>query len=156
MKILVLAIGKTDFKWIDEGVNIYKNRINHYLPFEFKVIPNIKKTKHTSIIKQKKLEADLIFKTIKDSDKIILLDEKGEDLSSIDFSKLIQKNMNLSCKRLIFIIGGSYGFSDKFYSKNFSKIRLSKMTFSHQMIRPFFLEQIYRACTIIKNESYHH
>ena len=155
MKILVLSIGKTDLSWINEGINLYLNRIHHYLPLEFKVIPEFKKLKRISRNEKTNLEGHVILKNIKKLDFVILLDEKGQKYNSLDFSKYLQKHMNSGVKRLVFVIGGAYGFSQSVYDRSNHQLSLSNMTFSHQMIRPFFLEQIYRACTILKNEPYH-
>ena len=156
MKILVLAIGKTDDSWVQEGLDKYTNRLKHYVPFSLEVIPDLKNSKNLSQAQQKEKEGDLILKKLQPADKLVLLDEKGKEYSSVDFSKHLQQQMNSGIKRLVFVIGGPYGFSPAIYAKAQGKLALSKMTFSHQMIRPFFVEQIYRAFTILKNEPYHH
>ena len=156
MKILVLAIGKTDEQWVQEALLKYSKRLQHYIPFEFEVIPDLKSTKNLSEAQQKEKEGALILKMLKPTDIVFLLDEKGKEYRSVEFAKYLQHQMNSSVKRLVFIIGGPYGFSPELYAKAQGKVALSKMTFSHQMIRPFFVEQLYRAMTILKNEPYHH
>lgn len=156
MKILVLAIGKTDEQWVQEALLKYSRRLQHYLPFEFEVIPDLKNTKNLSEAQQKEKEGSLILKKLNPTDKVVLLDEKGKEYRSVEFAKHLQQQMNSGVKRLVFIIGGPYGFSPELYAKAQGKLALSKMTFSHQMIRPFFVEQLYRAMTILKNEPYHH
>ena len=156
MKILVLAIGKTDEQWVQEALLKYSKRLQHYIPFEFELIPDLKNTKNLSEAQQKEKEGALILKMLKPTDIVFLLDEKGKEYRSVEFAKYLQHQMNSSVKRLVFIIGGPYGFSPELYAKAQGKVALSKMTFSHQMIRPFFVEQLYRAMTILKNEPYHH
>ena len=156
MKILVLAIGKTDEQWVHEALFKYSKRLQHYLSFEFEVIQDLKNTKNLSEAQQKEKEGALILKMLKPTDIVFLLDEKGKEYRSLEFAKHLQQQMNSSVKRLVFIIGGPYGFSAELYAKAQGKLALSKMTFSHQMIRPFFVEQLYRAMTILKSEPYHH
>ena len=156
VKILVLAIGKTDEQWVQEALLKYSKRLQHYIPFEFELIPDLKNTKNLSEAQQKEKEGALILKMLKPTDIVFLLDEKGKEYRSVEFAKYLQHQMNSSVKRLVFIIGGPYGFSPELYAKAQGKVALSKMTFSHQMIRPFFVEQLYRAMTILKNEPYHH
>ena len=156
MKILLLVIGKTDEDYVFDGVEKYKNRLKHYINFEYEEIPDLKNRKTLSKDQQKKQEADLIFSRLKTGDKVVLLDEKGLSFGSVEFSKYLQKKMNSGIKRLVFLVGGPYGFDTSIYDKYQDKLSLSKMTFSHQMVRLFFCEQLYRAMTILKNESYHH
>jgi len=156
MKITLLVIGKTAEKYLKEGVHEYENRIKHYLPFEIIELPAIKSSAKISFNKQKEMEADLLMKKIVKYDYIVLLDEKGEERESKDFAVFIEKQMNSGIKNLLFIVGGPYGFDEIIYAKATRKISLSKMTFSHQMIRLIFVEQLYRAMTIIRNEAYHH
>ncbi len=156
MKIKLLAIGKTDDKNLQTLIEAYQNRLKHYINFELEIISDIKNVKNLSEQVQKEKEGELILKKLLPTDTLILLDEKGKEFRSIDFSKYLQKKMNSGIKQLVFVIGGPYGFSDEVYKKSAGKISLSKMTFSHQMIRLFFVEQIYRAFTILKNEPYHH
>lgn len=156
MNIQLYAIGKTDQKLIKELTDIYTKRLGYYINFDFTIIPDIKNTKNLSIEQQKNEEGKLIMKQLETSDFVILLDENGKEFSSVNFSAYLQKRMNTGLKRLVFIIGGPYGFSTEVYSRANSKLSLSKMTFSHQMIRVFFIEQLYRAFTILRNEPYHH
>jgi len=156
MQIKLIAIGKTDNKAIISLIDEYSKRLNFYIKFEFEIIPDLKNTKSISEILQKEKEGELILKKLVPSDELILLDERGKSYSSIDFSEFLQKKMNSGLKQLIFIIGGPYGFSDEVYSRSNGKLSISKMTFSHQMIRPFFIEQLYRGFTILRNEPYHH
>jgi len=156
MKAILVVIGKTDEAYLQTGIDKYQQRLKHYLPYEMKVIPDLKKTKNLSENQQKTLEGQLILQNFQAGDYIILLDENGKDYSSVDFSKQIEKRMLSGVKRLIFVIGGPYGFSDEVYAKANGKLSLSKMTYSHQMVRLIFAEQLYRAMTILKNEPYHH
>lgn len=156
MKILLLVIGKTDDKYLVEGISKYQKRLKHYVGFDFEEIPDIKNRKSLSQAQQKKLEADLILAKLKAGDKLVLLDEKGKTYRSVEFSKHLQKQMNAGVKRLVLVVGGPYGFDDAIYQKAQGKLSLSTMTFSHQMIRLFMVEQLYRAMTILKNEPYHH
>ncbi len=153
MKIKCIAIGKTKSQDFSSIIKSYLSKINHYINFEFIIINEIKSIKNKSI--QKNKEAETILKNIKADSHIILLDENGKELSSVFFSKFIQHHLNSSKKEIIFIIGGAYGFSDKLLKRANEKISLSKMTFSHQMVRIIFLEQLYRSFTILKNEPYH-
>ena len=156
MKVKLILVGKTDLKYINEGNAEYQKRLKHYLPTEIVVIPDIKNTKNLSGKQQKKKEGELILNQTKEGDFIVLLDENGKQFSSVEFSKFVEKQMVSGLKNLIFIVGGPYGFSDDVYKKVNVKISLSKMTFSHQMVRLIFLEQLYRAMTILKGEPYHH
>lgn len=156
MNIKLLAIGKTDNKCLQELIDDYKKRLSHYIKFDFEIIADIKNAKNLSELQQKEKEGELILSKITNTDFVILLDENGKSFSSIDFADFLQKKMNTGIKALVFVIGGPYGFSKSVYEKAQGKISLSAMTFSHQMIRLFITEQIYRAFTIIKNEPYHH
>ncbi|MCK8520678.1 23S rRNA (pseudouridine(1915)-N(3))-methyltransferase RlmH [Aquimarina sp. D1M17] len=156
MTIKLLAVGKTDNKQLNELINIYINRLKHYVKFDFEIIVDIKNAKNLSETQQKDKEGKLILNKLQTTDFVILLDENGKQYSSVGFSELLQKQMNSGVKRLVFIIGGPYGFSQEIYQRSNSKLSLSKMTFSHQMIRLFFVEQLYRGFTILKNEPYHH
>ena len=156
MKIKLYAIGKTDDKNLQALIQIYHKRLKHYINFELVILPDIKNSKNLSKNQQKENEGEVILKEIQSSDQIILLDEKGQEFRSIDFSKFLQKKMNSGIKQLVFVIGGPYGFSDKIYQNANGKVSFSRMTFSHQMIRLFIVEQIYRAFTILKKEPYHH
>ncbi|WP_088322924.1 23S rRNA (pseudouridine(1915)-N(3))-methyltransferase RlmH [Polaribacter tangerinus] len=156
MKIKLLAIGKTDNKNLILLIDEYKKRLKHYIKFELEIIPDLKNTKNLSEIQQKEKEGELILSKIENTDNLILLDDKGKQFTSVEFSKYLQKKMNAGIKQLVFVIGGPYGFSEKVYQKSAGKVSLSKMTFSHQMIRLFVIEQLYRGFTILKNEPYHH
>jgi len=156
MKITLILNGKTEDEHIIKGFAIYEQRLKHYLGFETVVIPALKNTKALSIEQQKQKEGELLFKQIQPSDRLILLDENGKEYSSVGFSEFIQQQMNSGIKNLVFVVGGPYGFSDEVYKRANGKISLSKMTFSHQMVRLFFVEQVYRAMTILKGEPYHH
>lgn len=156
MKIKLLAVGKTDDKHLIELINVYKNRLKHYIKFEFEILPDIKNVKNLSENQQKEKEGNLILTKLQNTDQLVLLDDKGKQFSSIEFSQFLQKKMNSGIKQLVLVIGGPYGFSDEVYQKATGKISLSKMTFSHQMIRLFIIEQLYRGFTILKNEPYHH
>lgn len=156
MQIKLLAVGKTDHSAIQSLIEEYAKRVNFNIKFDLEIIPDLKNTKNISEAIQKEKEGDLILKKISNSDDLILLDENGKQYSSLDFSEFIQKKMNSGLKQLIFVIGGPYGFSDAVYQRANGKLSLSKMTFSHQMVRVFFIEQIYRAFTILRNEPYHH
>lgn len=156
MKIKLLAIGKTDDTNLNSLIQNYRNRLKHYIKFELQIIPDIKNVKNLSQQQQKEKEGALILKQIQPTDVLVLLDEKGKEFRSVEFSKYLQKKMNSGIKQLVFVIGGPYGFSSDVYNKSLGKISFSKMTFSHQMIRLFIVEQIYRGFTILKNEPYHH
>ncbi|KAA2216844.1 23S rRNA (pseudouridine(1915)-N(3))-methyltransferase RlmH [Maribacter flavus] len=156
MTIKLLAIGKTDSKELQKLISMYEQRLGHYVNFELEIIPDLKKTKNLSAEQQKIKEGELIFKSLANTDILVLLDENGKQYSSLEFSSYLQKKMNSGLKQLVFLIGGPYGFSEEIYRKASGKISLSKMTFSHQMVRLFFVEQLYRAFTILRNEPYHH
>lgn len=156
MTIKLLAIGKTDSKPLQQLISEYENRLKHYVRFELETIADIKNAKNLSEVQQKDKEGELILKKLGPTDILVLLDENGKHFSSIDFSKYLQKKMNSGIKQLVFVIGGPYGFSDTIYKKAHGKISLSKMTLSHQMVRLFVVEQVYRAFTILSNEPYHH
>ncbi|MDP5062748.1 23S rRNA (pseudouridine(1915)-N(3))-methyltransferase RlmH [Maribacter spongiicola] len=156
MTIKLLAIGKTDSSQLKELIEVYQKRLQHYVNFEIELIPDLKKTKNLSEDQQKDKEGELILKRLAPTDVLILFDEKGKQYTSIEFSSFLQKKMNSGIKQLVFLIGGPYGFSNEIYAKASGKISLSKMTFSHQMVRLFITEQIYRGYTILKNEPYHH
>ncbi len=156
MKIKLLAIGKTNDKNLIQLIATYQNRLQHYLPFDIEIIPSVKKNKNSSENQQKKEEGMLFLKRFAKSDQVILLDEKGKQHTSVEFSHFLQKKMNSGCKTLVFCIGGPYGFSDEMYQRANGKLSLSKMTFSHQMVRLFFIEQLYRGFSILKGEPYHH
>ena len=156
MTIKLLAIGKTDNKLLTSLIDDYKKRLSFYIKFSLEIIPDIKNTKNLSEEQQKQKEGVLILSKLNPTDVLILLDEHGKELDSVGFSTYLQKRMNSGIKQLVFVIGGPYGFSQDVYNKASGKLSLSKMTFSHQMIRLFFIEQLYRGFTILKNEPYHH
>lgn len=155
MKSELILIGKTSEKLYINGINDYAERINHYLPFAIRTIPALKNTKSITQEQQKQAEGEQIFKLLQPSDTVVLLDEHGKENTSMEMAKWLANKQQTS-KKLVFIIGGPYGFSQEVYNRANEKISLSKMTFSHQMVRLIFTEQLYRACTIIKGESYHH
>jgi 23S rRNA (pseudouridine1915-N3)-methyltransferase len=156
MQIKLLAIGKTDNKQLQALIADYQKRLGFYVKFEFEIIPDLKKVKNLSEDQQKQKEGELILNKLNATDVLILLDENGKQLDSVGFSEYLQKHMNSGIKQLVFVIGGPYGFSTDIYNKSQGKLSLSKMTFSHQMIRLFVIEQLYRGFTILKNEPYHH
>ena len=156
MKITLVVIGKTDDKFITEGLKKYQNRLKHYISFEYIELPDVKKNKNLSQEQQKKMEGMSLLNIIKPGDYVVLLDEKGKTFSSREFASYTEKRMIAGTKRMLFIIGGPYGFSEEIYKMANDKVSLSKMTFSHQLVRLIFFEQIYRAMTILKNEPYHH
>lgn len=155
MNIKLIVIGKSEEKYLREAVEIYLKRLTHYINFEIVVLPDVKNAKNMSVAELKDKEAELILKHSAKADKVVLLDEKGKEYSSVEFSKYLTKQMNASVKTLVFVVGGAFGFSEKVYSQANEKLSISKMTFSHQMIRLLFVEQLYRAFTIIKGEPYH-
>ncbi len=156
MKIAFLVVGKTNHSSLIQLQEEYRNRLKHYISFETITIPELKNTKNISESEQKEKEADLILKQLETADEVILLDEKGKQLTSVAFSEFLSKKMLASHKRMVFVVGGSYGFSERIYNRANGLISLSAMTFSHQMIRVIFVEQLYRAFTILKGEPYHH
>jgi 23S rRNA (pseudouridine1915-N3)-methyltransferase len=156
MTIKLLAIGKTDSRSLLQLISEYENRLKHYVKFELEIIPDIKNVKNLPEKQQKEKEGEAILKKLNPIDTLILLDENGKQYSSVDFSDFLQGKMNAGTRQLVLVIGGPYGFSDALYQKAEGKISLSKMTFSHQMIRLFIVEQLYRAFTILRNEPYHH
>ncbi|MBQ7869557.1 MAG: 23S rRNA (pseudouridine(1915)-N(3))-methyltransferase RlmH [Prevotella sp.] len=155
MKTILILVGKTVNKHFAAGINDYTERIAHYMPFDIITIPELKNTKKLTEQQQKQMEGDLIAKQLQPSDTVVLLDEHGSEFRSVEFAKWLEQKRNTS-RRLVFVIGGPYGFSDRIYDRANEKISLSKMTFSHQMVRLIFTEQVYRACTIINGEPYHH
>ena len=156
MKTLLIAIGKTDNRYLTQAVDDYLARANHYAPIELKIIPDIRDVKNLSQEQQKEREGQQIVKLIQPGDYVILLDEGGKEFTSVGFSQWLQQRMNTVSRRLVFVIGGPYGFSDAVYGAAHGKISLSRMTFSHQMVRVIFAEQFYRALSILNNLPYHH
>ena len=155
MKTVLLLVGKTQDKHFLAGIHDYQERIGHYMPFEIKIIPEIKNTKNLTAAQQKAREGELILKELQSSDTVVLMDERGKELRSTEFARWLQGKQNIS-RRLVFVIGGPYGFSSDVYARAGEQLCLSKMTFSHQMVRLIMVEQLYRACTIIKGEPYNH
>ena len=156
MKITLLTVGKTDRDWVRQGLDIYVSRLKHYIPFSMVEIPELKNVSALSKDQIKSKEGELILKNIRPTDDLILLDEHGKEYTSVELAKVIQEKISYTGKDMVFVIGGAYGFSPEVYSRANSKISLSKMTFSHQMVRAIFAEQLYRAFTIMKGEPYHH
>ncbi|MBQ8499570.1 MAG: 23S rRNA (pseudouridine(1915)-N(3))-methyltransferase RlmH [Bacteroidales bacterium] len=156
MKITLLTVGKTDRDWVRQGLEIYVSRLRHYIPFTLTEIPELKNVSALSREQIKIKEGELILKNIRPSDDVILLDERGKEYSSMQLAGILQDKINYECKDMVFVIGGAYGFSETVYARADSKISLSRMTFSHQMVRTIFAEQLYRAFTIMKGEPYHH
>lgn len=156
MNIKLIAVGKTDNKALQSLIDDYTKRLSFYIRFDVEIIPDIKNVKNLSESQQKEKEGELILSKITATDQLVLLDENGKSFSSVAFSAELQKKMNAGIKTLVFVIGGPYGFSDAVYQKSSGKISLSQMTFSHQMVRLFFIEQLYRGFTILRNEPYHH
>ena len=156
MKITLLTVGKTDKDWVKQGLDIYVSRLKHYIPFSIVEIPELKNVSALTKEQIKSKEGELILKNIRPTDDVILLDERGKQYTSIELAGIIQDKISYAGKDIVFIIGGAYGFSDAVYQRSNSKLSLSKMTFSHQMVRAIFAEQIYRAFTIMRGEPYHH
>lgn len=156
MNIKLITIGKTDNKNLQSLIDEYTKRLSFYVKFELEIIPDIKNVKNLSESQQKEKEGELILAKITPTDHLILLDENGKTFSSVGFSEFLQKKMNAGIKTLVFVIGGPYGFSETVYKQAVGKVSLSEMTFSHQMVRLFVIEQIYRGFTILRNEPYHH
>lgn len=156
MKITLLTVGKTDRDWVKQGLDIYVSRLSHYIPFSITEIPELKKVAALTKEQIKNKEGELILKNIRPADDVILLDERGKEFSSMEFAKILQDKISYVGKDIVFVIGGAYGFSEDVYRRTDSKISLSRMTFSHQMVRAIFTEQLYRAFTIMKGEPYHH
>ncbi|MBO5058074.1 MAG: 23S rRNA (pseudouridine(1915)-N(3))-methyltransferase RlmH [Prevotella sp.] len=155
MKTILLLVGKTADKHFIAGINGYAERITHYMPFEIVTIPELKNTKNLSEEQQKTMEGELILRQLQTSDTVVLMDEHGKEFTSMEYARWLEQKRN-TARRLVIIIGGPYGFSQKVYERANEKISLSRMTFSHQMVRLIMTEQLYRACTIIKGEPYHH
>ncbi len=156
MKVSFVTIGKTAEEYLRQGMSIYESRLKNYIALESIVLPEEKKSKTTNINQQKINEGHALLKILSETDIVILLDERGKSFSSAEFSEFLQRQFLQSVKRIVFIVGGPFGFSDEMCNRANGLIALSKMTFSHQMVRLIFLEQLYRAMTIMKNEQYHH
>ena len=155
MKTILILVGKTTDKHFQAGISDYAERIGRYMPFDIVTIPELKNTKSLSEDQQKTMEGELILKQLQPSDTLVLLDEHGKELRSVELAKWLEQKQQ-TARRLVFVIGGPYGFSEAVYNRANEQLSLSKLTFSHQMVRLVFTEQIYRACTIIKGEPYHH
>ena len=156
MKILFLVIGKTDEDYLVTGIKKYVGRLGHYVPFEMKELPDIRNRKTLNEEQQKKAESFLLLQQLQPGDQVVLLDEKGKSYTSVEFSEILEKQMASGVKRLVFVVGGPYGFAQEVYDRADTMLSLSPMTFSHQMVRLIFVEQLYRAFTILKGEPYHH
>ncbi len=156
MKVALLLVGKTVNKHFVELIDDYASRLTHYVGFDIITIPELKNTKNLTAEQQKQQEGELILKQLQAGDHVVLLDEHGKELRSVEFSRLMEQRMQTVSKRMVFVIGGPYGFSPEVYAKANEKLSLSQMTFSHQMVRLIFLEQLYRAMTIMRGEPYHH
>lgn len=157
MRIVLLTVGRTDVPWVREGLGLYVSRLSHYVPFELKEIPELKGAGSLSRDRIKSMEGELILKALKPSDRVVLLDERGEEMRSVDLAARLSDALARGGQGdLVFVVGGAYGFSDEVYARAGAKLSLSRMTFSHQMVRTVFAEQLYRAFTIIRGEPYHH
>ena len=156
MKITLLTVGKTDKDWVKAGLDIYVSRLKHYIPFSVVEIPELKNVSALSKDQIKTREGELILKNVRPTDDLILMEERGKQYTSVELARVLQDKISYIGKDIVFVIGGAYGFSEAVYSRADSKISLSKMTFSHQMVRAIFAEQIYRAFTIMRGEPYHH
>lgn len=156
MNIELIVIGKTDSKEVEALVEMYARRVNFYCKFALTALPDVRNTKNLTVKQQRTAEGELLMRQFSDGDYVVLLDERGDEFRSVEFAYWLQKRLNSGLKRLVIVIGGPYGFSDKVYARADAKLSLSKMTFSHQIVRAIFAEQIYRAFTILGNEPYHH
>jgi len=156
MRITLLTVGKTDIKWVREGLDLYRSRLSHYVPFDVVEIPELKAVSSLSREQIKEKEGELILKALRTSDHVMLLDERGKQYRSMEFAAMLQDRISRLGSDIVFVIGGAYGFSREVYDRANSLISLSLMTFSHQMVRTVFAEQLYRAFTIMRGEPYHH
>ncbi len=156
MKIELMAVGRVVTRYLQEGIDVYTSRIGHYMPFSLTLIPDVKTTKGLTQEKQKEMEGKAILSQLQPGDVLVLLDERGKEMTSREFATYIDRKSVTVARRLVFLIGGPYGFSPEIYERANEKISLSRMTFSHEMVRLFFVEQIYRAMTILRGEPYHH
>lgn len=156
MKVVLLSLGKTDEDFYAQAMEIFRKRLSHYLPFDLEFVPDVKNTKNLSEKEQKNLEGEALLNRIQQGDYVVLLDDKGNQYSSVEFSRFIEKKLYSVPKRLVFVVGGPYGFPDEVYRRANEKLSLSRMTFTHQMVRLVFVEQLYRAMTILNGEPYHH
>ena len=151
-----MAVGRTSIDFVRRGIDEYLKRLAHYIPTEVKIIPDIKRTSALTEAKQKEQEGAAILSAVQPSDRVILLDERGKEYTSEEFASFMEKHMASGVKRLVFVVGGPYGFSQEVYNRADGKLSLSRMTFNHEMVRMFFVEQLYRAQTILRGEPYHH
>ncbi len=156
MDIQLLVVGRTTIRFVKEGIEEYQKRLKHYIPYAISEIPDLKSTRGLSEDQQKRAEGEKILGALNTSDFVVLLDERGREFSSMEFAAYVEKQMVAGRRRVVFVVGGPYGFSDEVYARADAKISLSRMTFNHEMVRLFFTEQIYRAMTILRNEPYHH
>ena len=156
MKAILLSVGKTDDDFYAQAIDIFRKRLGFYIPFDMEFVPDLKNTKKLSEKEQKNLEGEGILNRLQPGDYVVLLDDKGKQYSSVEFARFMEKKSHSVPKRLVFVVGGPYGFSDDVYSRANEKLSLSKMTFTHQMVRLVFVEQLYRAMTILNGEPYHH
>lgn len=156
MKITLLCVGKTDVSWVKEGLSLYISRLTRYIPFTLEEIPELKGVSALTRAQIKEREGALVLRRLRSSDEVILLDERGRTYTSLSFAAMLQERLSKGGRDIVFVIGGAYGFSDELYKRADGKLSLSAMTFSHQMVRTIFAEQLYRAFTIIKGEPYHH
>lgn len=156
MKITLLLVGKTEEEYLQKGIEVYVNRLKHYVNFNMVIIPAIKNSKNCSKEQQKQIESELILKSLNPTDCVVLLSEEGKALRSVEFAQYIEKAMLNSINNVVFIVGGAYGVDERIRKRSNTILSLSNMTFSHQMVRLFFVEQLYRAMSILKNEPYHH
>ena len=156
MRITLLTVGKTDIPWVRDGLEMYVSRLRHYVPFTLKEIPELKGVSALDREQIKQREGELVLRQLKDSDEVVLLDERGEERRSVEFARWLEGRLTRSGRDLVFVIGGAYGFSDAVYARADGSLSLSRMTFSHQLVRTIFAEQLYRAFTILRGEPYHH
>lgn len=156
MKIELLVVGRTATPYIQEGVDVYVKRLAHYIPYEVRTLADIKTTRGLTAERQKELEGDMLLRQMQAGDRVILLDERGREMTSRDFASYIDRAMNAAPRRMLFVVGGPYGFAKSVYDRADDLLSLSRMTFSHEMVRLFFSEQLYRAMTILHGEPYHH
>lgn len=156
MEIELLTVGKTSIRFVEEGIEEYTRRLKHYIPFSIKALPDIRNASKLSETKQKEAEGEKILASLTNSDYVVLLDEHGKEYTSVEFSSFIEKQMIGGRRKVVFVVGGPYGFSQEVYNRADSLLSLSKMTFNHEMVRLFFVEQIYRGMTILRGEPYHH
>lgn len=156
MEVELIVVGKTTIKFVKDGIAEYLNRLKHYIPYRITELADAKNTKNLSEERQKQSEGEKILSSIQTSDFVVLLDERGREYSSMEFASFMEKQMVAGRKRVLFVVGGPYGFSEAVYARADSKLSLSRMTFNHEMVRLFFTEQLYRAMTILRGEPYHH